>query len=367
MSDAAAALPLLELRIQGPAFESVHTLAPGGADLVLGRDADCDVCLPDPQRNISRRHLALRNQGGELHFQVLSVVNGVLMPFGEAPPGARGVLAAGEELQLADYCIRVQAGAAPEDPWEVLERESTGGAAAPVAAGSAHEDPFGDWGFETTFGPGATSGPLQASSLAAAGDLTAFFRGLGLDNEQAPTLTEGELESLGQLVRSLVLGVLELQAARAQAPQDLPSAERAPRRPQDTNPLQQPQWPAETKLRYLVSGSATAGHFMPPQRAVRALMADLLAHAQASQAATRATLVGTLQEFDPAQLKARLLGPGSKLFEAARAWDAYGHDYARRSADLPAWTQRLLDNYFTVAYQEERERRRCAGERFEGP
>jgi predicted component of type VI protein secretion system len=66
-------------------------LEEGAGELVLGRDVDCGVCLPDPQRNVSRRHLAVWVEAGELHFQVLSEINGIDMWFGEAPPGARGV------------------------------------------------------------------------------------------------------------------------------------------------------------------------------------------------------------------------------------------------------------------------------------
>src|SRR5436190_11146747 len=110
----------LELRIAGPGLDVVRVLEEGAPELVLGRDAECGVCLPDPQRNVSRRHLALWLKGGELHFRVLSVVNGVEMPFGEAPPGAQGVLPAGQTLKLADYSLNVNAPDAAEtrtDPW----------------------------------------------------------------------------------------------------------------------------------------------------------------------------------------------------------------------------------------------------------
>ena len=86
----------LELRIAGPGLDVVRRLNAEEPELVLGRDADCGVCLPDPERNVSRRHLAVWNQADELHFRVLSVVNGVGMPFGEAPPGAQGFSSSGE-------------------------------------------------------------------------------------------------------------------------------------------------------------------------------------------------------------------------------------------------------------------------------
>ena len=67
----------LELHIAGPGLDVTRSLAAGEPALILGRDADCGVCLPDPQRNVSRRHLSVWNEGDELHFHVLSVVNGI--------------------------------------------------------------------------------------------------------------------------------------------------------------------------------------------------------------------------------------------------------------------------------------------------
>ena len=50
---------MLELRIFGPGLDVVQVLRAGQPELVLGRDADCGICLPDPERNVSRRHLAV--------------------------------------------------------------------------------------------------------------------------------------------------------------------------------------------------------------------------------------------------------------------------------------------------------------------
>jgi predicted component of type VI protein secretion system len=49
-------------------------------------------------------------------------------------------------------------------------------------------------------------------------------------------------------------------------------------------------------------------------------------------------------------LKTRLLGGGARLFESARAWDAFAKDYADRKANQPQWVQQLLDRHFTRAY-----------------
>lgn len=360
MNGQTGAVPTLELRVQGPGFDETRLLKPGEPELVLGRDADCAVCLPDPQRNVSRRHLAVWNLAGELHFRVLSVVNGVEMPFGEAPPGAKGVLPPGQVLKLAEYQVTVaepSALAEEADPWAVFDRDASGIAplheAARAPAGAVEDDPFGDWGFETTFGPGGShGGGLQASKLGVPTDMAAFFRGLGLDPARVGPLSEGELETVGQLVRAAVMGVLELRQAAAGVTQDLHAEDRTLVATRETNPLKS-DWPLETKLQYLFGGRAASGGMVSPLKALQEVVRELLAHEQAAGLAARSAVQGTLDEFSPATLKSRLLGGGSKLFEAARAWDAYARYYAEQGEDMPLWVQRLLDKYFTAAYLRE--------------
>ncbi|MDB5872402.1 MAG: hypothetical protein JWQ07_1844 [Ramlibacter sp.] len=359
----------IDLRIAGPGLDVVRRLDDGQPELVLGRDADCGVCLPDPQRNVSRRHLSVWLEGGELHFRVLSVVNGVEMAFGEAPPGARGVLPLGQTLKLAEYNVSampVEQEAPPADPWAVFD----GGAEtvpaplsgrASLASGqtgrfsvpaSAEEDPFGEWGFEATFGTGPNGGgPLEAGTLGP-GDISSFLHGLGLDPRALGTLTQGELEAIGRMVRTLILGVLDLHASAAGVKQDLRAEDRTMLAVKDNNPLKT-DWPQETKLRYLFGGRASGVGFVNPERAVRELLVELIAHNSASGAAARSALESTLKEFAPEALKTRLLGSGPKLFEATRAWDAYSKFYEEHGRDLPKWTQRLLDKYFTEAYLRE--------------
>src|SRR3569832_890189 len=67
----------LQIHVSGPGLDVTRRLAAGDPQLVLGRDADCDVCLPDPERTVSRRHLALWVEGKDLLFHVVSSVNGV--------------------------------------------------------------------------------------------------------------------------------------------------------------------------------------------------------------------------------------------------------------------------------------------------
>jgi predicted component of type VI protein secretion system len=367
----------LELRIAGPGLDAMRILQPGERELVLGRDADCGIPLPDPQRNVSRRHLAVWNQSDELHFRVLSVVNGVQMPFGEAPPGARGVLPVGQILKLGGYTVEVRPAEPPApaevDPWAVFDGEDHGAATvppsarAPFASGQAdgfsapaqaEDDPFGDWGFESTFGPSSSSsgGGLQAVAQGpGTGDLSSFFQGLGLDAAKLGPLNPGELEAIGRAVRTAVVGLLELHAARGSIRQDMRTDDRTMMAVKDNNPLKT-DWPEQTKLQYLFGGRAASVGFVSAERAMGDLLAELLAHDAAVGKAARAAVEGTVREFSPAALKSLLLGNGSKLFEGARTWDAYCRYYAEQSQGMSGWVQRLLEKYFTEAYLRESQR-----------
>src|SRR6478735_408511 len=208
----------LELRIAGPGLDLSRRLQSGDPALILGRDSDSSVCLPEPDRNVSRRHLSVWNEGDELHFHVLSVVNGVEMSTGEVPPGGRGVLPVGQILALSAYrlSVSITTGDDPVDPWTVLETQSMiPDSQETVPASALEDDPFGDWGFESTFGPGAPGGPLLADALAPATDIGPFLIGLGMDSTRG-ALTQGELETIGRFTRLALVGLLQaLQNASA--------------------------------------------------------------------------------------------------------------------------------------------------------
>lgn len=347
----------LEIHVSGPGLDVTRRLSPGDAQLVLGRDAECDICLPDPERTVSRRHLALWSEAGELQFHVVSSVNGVEMAFGEAPPGARGVLPRGQSMKVGDYVVNGRplddereppANAKEADPWATLQASA---ATMPVMPAAPDDDPFGgDWGFTTTFGPvnTASGGGLQAAAMEA-GDVASFFQGLGVETG---TMSKGELESMGRLVRLLALGVLDLHAGVTGVKQDLRAEDRTMVAAKDNNPLKT-SWPAETKLKYLFGGRIAAVGFVSAERAIREVLVDLVAHNTASAAAARAAVEGTLRDLAPATLKTKLLGEGTKLFEGTRAWDAYGKWHDEQGADMQKWAQRQLDRHFTEAYLRE--------------
>jgi predicted component of type VI protein secretion system len=360
----------VDLHISGPGIDDRRVLQAGQAELVLGRDADCHICLPDPRRNVSRRHLAVWCDADELHFRVLSVVNGVELPFGEAPPGACGVLPHGQLLKLGDYKVLgalASADPAQDDPGAVFDRDASGfgssavsdeGMTQPAEQAAlqppAEDDPFGEWGFDSTFGPGSRAGgPLQAGgAVPPGGEMTAFLRGVGLDPDRIGALGEGELEEMGRLVRLALLGLLELHASKAELKRDLRAEDRTMVAVKDNNPLKA-DWPDDTRLQYLLGGRAASIGFIRPERALGELLVELRAHDQAMSVAARAVVEGTLRELSPDELKKHLPGAGSRLFGSARLWDAYEKYHQQQGADMPRWLQRLLGKYFTEAYLRE--------------
>lgn len=347
----------LDLHIAGPGLDVHRRLSPGEPALILGRDTDCAVCLPDPERSISRRHLSVWNEGEQLHFHVLSVVNGVDLASGELPPGSRGVLPAGEVMGLSAFRLTV-APAADEpavavdvDPWAEFERvaaQLVPEAGVETVPAVGEDDPFGDWGFQSTFAPGSPGGSLRADALQPATDLQPFFIGLGLDPRQA-ALTNGELETIGRLTRLALLGLLQASQAAAGARQEVRAEDGTVAEGRELNPLRM-DTSMETKLHYLFGGQAAGAGFMAPDRAVAHLVTELTAHEHAMGEAVREAARKVVEEFAPEALKKRLLGGGPRIFESARAWDAFARDYAEQVAGDPAWAQKLLDRHFARAY-----------------
>jgi predicted component of type VI protein secretion system len=342
----------LELYVTGPGFDASCQLEPGEPALVLGRDGDCPICLPDPQKSISRRHLGVWNEADTLQFEVLSVVSGVEVDGVERPPGTRGSLVPGQVLLLAGYRISVAtspAVGAAADPWAEFEKEAAQLVATASSTQPVEEDPFGEWGFQSTFAPGTPTGALQADGFAQGAGMASFFAGLGLGGAKADDLTQGELEAMGRLTRIALQGLLQALQAGGGARQPVGPDDRTTLEPREVNPLRM-DTPLESKLWYLFGGHAAAAGCIAPERAVGELVDQLMAHERAMGDALRAAVAGVLDEFAPEALKARLLAGGPKLFGSARAWDAYARDYAQQAGDREAWVRQLLDRHFVEAY-----------------
>lgn len=347
-----------EISVTGPDLQDRREIDEGQS-LLVGRDIDCDLCLPDPERTVSRQHLVMWVEGGQVQLRVLSVVNGVDLPSGEVPPGGVAALPQGEELLVGDYAITVRLAA----PDSIAPDGSASGIVGLTGhggpAGMGDEDPFGEWGFDATVVHRYVPHPAGAAATVAAtgagepvtGDMAHFFQGLGLDPLKVGALTPGELEAAGRKVRIAVEGLVALYAAKLDLSREMGADERTMVATRENNPLKT-DWPLDTKLQYLLGASQAGAAFAQPEAALTSLVEELKIHDTAVTAASRAVLEGALREFAPDRIEARIADDksGGGLLAKIRPWDAYARYYACESGNMPAWLERLFTRYFTSAY-----------------
>ena len=150
----------------------------------------------------------------------------------------------------------------------------------------------------------------------------------------------------------MALGLLQLQTTAAGVKERLRAEDRTRVGRGDHNPLKA-DWPEDTKLRYLFGGRTAGVGLNHPERAMRDLIAELVAHELATGKAVREVVAAILAEFDPAALRTKLIGDGFQLFSNARAWDAYERFFSDRSRDPGQWAARLFDRHFAEAYLRE--------------
>ncbi len=367
----------LEISVTGPGLEIRRTLDEGQS-VLIGRDTDCDLCLPDPERTVSRQHLAIWVEAGRLQLRVLSVVNGVDLPSGEVPPGGVATLAENERLMVGDYGLTVRQVVPDASAQDSVAPDASasgivglGAHGAPGAPGD--EDPFGEWGFDATvvhrFVPQPAGQPEFTRTVAVGeamtGDMAHFFKGLGLDAERLGTLNAAELESAGRKVRLAVEGLVALYAAKLDLSREMGADERTMVATRENNPLKT-DWPLDTKLEYLLGASPAGAAFAQPEAALADLVAELQIHDAAVTAASRAVLEGALREFAPDKLEARIADDKSQgLLAKIRPWDAYAKYYAAESGRMAQWLERLFNRYFTAAYTRETTRIRKGATRRE--
>lgn len=97
------------LHFSGPSgFEQTITLKPGGEPVVVGRDAEAAVYLPDTERLVSRRHVAITWAEEGASLKVLSA-NGISTDQGDYFSGDEVVLADGEGARIGSFSLMVSA------------------------------------------------------------------------------------------------------------------------------------------------------------------------------------------------------------------------------------------------------------------
>lgn len=164
------------LHFSGPSsFEQTVTLRPGGEAVVVGRDPEAAVYLPDTERLISRRHLSIEWAEDGAKVMVLSG-NGINTDQGDYFSGDVVVLRDGESARVGSFSLIVSAVQASAD----LDATSFAGMGTrPIPAGpdtrsappvKGEADPWAE--LLNEWAPGAKGAPSGGASPAGPTDAT---------------------------------------------------------------------------------------------------------------------------------------------------------------------------------------------------
>ena len=354
----------------------------GEAGGTIGRSPESTLLLPDPERIISRTHAVVARKDGRFFLRnqgstVPVVVNG--RPIGR---GYDHPLAAGDELRIAGYVLRVDAPAPPsravsEDDTTTIMREGTllswseDGKAVPQDRISTVIVPAPEQGRAGAARPAAaTAPPATAASTPApaavhAGApvqppapgrdelLAALLRGAGVPGLEIPGgLTPQFMEDVGAVMRETMQGLLDLLAARAHAKREV-RADATIVMASDNNPLKfAPGLDAAITHLLVPRGQG----FMSPLRSLSDARESLRTHQEGFVAGMRAALTAVLGRFDPAKLEQRLTerddsGSLLPMNHKAKLWNLYEELYGEISRESETDFHFLFGEEFLRAYE----------------
>jgi FHA domain-containing protein len=204
---------------------------------------------------------------------------------------------------------------------------------------------------EVDFVVGET-GAMERPLLAAPTDWArALQQGLGV---ATGGLKPEHAQRVGELLRAMTRGTLDLLTARMVAKRELGAAA-TQLQTRENNPLKfSPD--VDAALSHLL-GPAERG-FLEPQAAVAEAFDDLRAHQVALLAGMRAALDTVMSRFDPRALEQRLAPAGAleNLIPAnrrARLWSAYTEEYVRIVSEIEDDFDTLLGRAFLKAYEDQ--------------
>jgi FHA domain-containing protein len=322
----------------------------GAAGGDIGRSAECTLPLPDPERHISRRHAVVALRNGHYVLQSLSANVALVLEGVTLAPGDEAPLAAGMRIALGAYTLQVldepeSLGLTRQPPAAAVAAPVPPAVPAPAAVAPPNDAPELDLVVGDT---GEMARP--ASAAAAQADWArALQEGLGVATGD---FKPEHAQRVGELLRAMTRGTLELLTARMVAKRELGAAA-TQLRTRENNPLKfSPD--VDAALSHLLGPSERG--FLAPQVAVTEAFDDLRAHQVALLAGMRAALDTVMSRFDPGALEQRL-APGGALENLipanrrARLWSAYGEEYARIVSEIEDDFDALLGRAFLKAYQ----------------
>lgn len=361
---------------------SAMSFGPGGG--TIGRGADHDWVLPDPQRYLSGRHACIRFQNGGYYLEDTST-NGIYVNDAEQPISKRAPheLHDGDLLRFGEYQIIASIDVTMElaaEPSAIISVDRVNGTdnALPEQPGdlgaslnlqallAADSSPSDSFGPVDAFGQSAgvsigrpraedhepsedsiarrlarlarAAGARERANAPAlydvASGLQAFCRGAGIDPETLPADAQTRLLHLaGQLCREALLGLKDLERSQ----QELRNRFRieSPRDPEDPRPMLASGSIEELLTRLL------AGHEVRRADAVQWLRDEFdraKSHESAVAGAMRTAFVEFIGRLAPDELDSRFeraVKRGLLAAGKAQPWSLY-RDFYRSLTEMPA-------------------------------
>jgi type VI secretion system protein len=342
----------------------------------IGRSADNDWVLPDPQRYVSAHHARVQFREGHFYLQDVST-NGVYVNDDMEPLGKRGSsgyrIENGDVLRIGDYhiiaALERHNDAQPSAPAPVptgihsgqgralAQTQRPSGATPPAERAAAAGGEAAPIGAALARLAEAVSQPKNSGSYLSLEDvqsgLDAFCRGAGIAQERLPAEAQGRLLHLaGRLFREALVGFKELERTRAETRNryriESPPPEQDDPRPSLGDCMVE-DLAVELFLRH-------EGRRLDSVQWLRDTVAAARLHESAIARAMRAAFVEFLDRLDPAELEARFERAArrgkARSADKAQYWELFTTFYRNLIEMPPDHLPHTFVEAFAAAYRE---------------
>ena len=186
------------------------------------------------------------------------------------------------------------------------------------------------------------------------GDLSMFFKGLGLsDNINTDLISEDVIFELGQSMNLMFMGLIELLRHRASLKSEF-KINQTTFQPQENNPLKFSATIDDVFNNLFLHGSRS---FLSSEKAIKSAFSDTEKHDKALSAGNMGALLGVLNQLAPEQinLKNNQDHYFDKLIRAnkhARNWDLYTQLHDDLKNEISTHGSSALTDEFVKAYDE---------------
>ncbi|MEJ1464386.1 MAG: type VI secretion system-associated FHA domain protein TagH [Candidatus Sedimenticola sp. (ex Thyasira tokunagai)] len=192
--------------------------------------------------------------------------------------------------------------------------------------------------------------PSSTSSVDA---LKILLKGANMESlEVAPEESEALLETIGELMREMVGGLMEVLRARAEIKSEF-RMQLTTIRPVENNPLKFSAGVDEA-LRNLLAPQSDA--YLPPRVALNEAMDNIEAHQLAVMAGMQAALSAMLKRFEPGTLERYFENKGGRSLLGSKKswyWEQFEEKYKEVLSEAEDNFQDLFGEEFARAYQDQ--------------